>query len=428
MSPGKKSKTLFAGEAEQPMQDRDGFAYITVTTNSSPRQWQKVLEHGWVMTITYGKGDSIFHVSLAKKNDAIDCIFEVVISVEECPDDGQRRGIEMKRKIVRLDAGLDSVSFTISIAEEQKQAEQAQESREPQTNNIIDFSYQIRQHDAVPKTNFVTPPGLVDAIAKATVFGTWGDTCFVVLSRKADNKYACVYGDRVSLQAHGATELLRHIDNNGFSTLEAALCVLTHRDAWHLPEPKQPLGKFVPISGMAVTTVQAVLLYLQTRHITFGPLESTRRERTKRIPDGRDESMCVEGSVDVKGIQLDQEEASQAQQHLKKFSGMITTSPKSIYRAACKLGLTELKELAYTAINNCITPANVLHELFDDFALKHEEIQQKLLDYTLAHWEEIKRQDENGVVDMFGKRGHRIGAPEVIRTIIHQTEIKKQVK
>ncbi|KAJ1017783.1 hypothetical protein NDA16_005100 [Ustilago loliicola] len=424
MSPGKKRKVLFAGDMNDSLQDREGFACIRVALDSSPRQWEKVLECGWTMTLTYGKGDlGLCYVGLTKDEEAIDCFFDVIATIKGSKNSGHLHSVESKHTTVRLDAGLDSLSFTVPIAEQLKRTERSEELQDSQANDIVEFSYRIRKEDVLPA--FTTPPGLVDAIARATVHGTWGDICFVVLNRTGGSKYACVYGDRTTLQAHGATELLRLVDNNAFPTLEAALRALKYRDAPHLPETEQSMRKFVPVCRMAVTTIQAVLLYLQTRYIKFAPLKSANPGSIGRLEDERDEIAGDEQFVDAEDMDVEQGDGSHSEQHLVHFSSMITASPKSLYRAACRFGLTELKELANKAIDDDITPANVLGELFGNFGLQNEEMKAKLLAYTLSHWEELKKkQNCKAMVEMFMERGHRIGAQEVIQNIMEHTVIK----
>ncbi|KAI0694327.1 hypothetical protein BC835DRAFT_1349846 [Cytidiella melzeri] len=109
---------------------------------------------------------------------------------------------------------------------------------------------------------------------------------------------------------------------------------------------EEPVSPLTPIAGeitlfvpdSAHRTWQALLLYLYNDYIQFAPLRS--EGQPSRLLTFEDPS-C---------------------------------SPKSMYRLAAKLGLENLKQKAYTAIEQALSKDNVVKELFSDFTWRYPEV------------------------------------------------------
>ncbi|KAI0093021.1 hypothetical protein BDY19DRAFT_902841 [Irpex rosettiformis] len=109
-------------------------------------------------------------------------------------------------------------------------------------------------------------------------------------------------------------------------------------DEPHAPPSKMTGEVTLFIPDSAHQTWQALLLYLYNDHIQFAPLRSEGQKT--RQPDPANPS-C---------------------------------SPKSMYRLASKLGLENLRQQAFAAIESALTKDNIVKELFSDFAWRYPEI------------------------------------------------------
>jgi hypothetical protein len=69
---------------------------------------------------------------------------------------------------------------------------------------------------------------------------------------------------------------------------------------------------------------------------------------------------------------------------------LISASPKSVYRLAHLLDLTELCQLALESIQSQLTPLNVALELFSNFSGVYDEVRKVEMDYFLARYDEVK--------------------------------------
>lgn len=65
-------------------------------------------------------------------------------------------------------------------------------------------------------------------------------------------------------------------------------------------------------------------------------------------------------------------------------------SPKSVYRLADLLGLTELKVLALAAVKDHLTVQNVARDLYGDVARLYPEVHALALDVAVKRWPEVK--------------------------------------
>lgn len=261
---------------------------------------------------------------------------------------------------------------------------------------------------------------MLNVIATATAHGSWGETCFLVESKADGNAYACVYASLDLLRASNAGELLDHVEKHGCPTLDAALkALLGNKTAppvqtnngdnkGILRNPQSfPTGgvRYVPVSNIAVTTLRAVIMFLQTGHIAFAPRSS------KLIEDDSSAS-------NYEGPALVSAEGAKVQWPLS-----MQASAKSIYHAACRFGLNDLRELAEKTIESQVDASNILADLFSRFTLNHPDLRTKRLEFAISHWDDIKKHHRTGFADALFSHADRPGAKDVIDQILQRTSI-----
>ncbi|GAA5877505.1 hypothetical protein JCM1840_003875 [Sporobolomyces johnsonii] len=122
----------------------------------------------------------------------------------------------------------------------------------------------------------------------------------------------------------------------------------------------------VKITQTAYTTYKAVLIWIQTAHISFAPIRST---------------------VPRLGFPLLVDAASPSESLASPCRP--SPSPKSVYRLAHLLDLPPLRQLALSALARQLTPDTVLVELFGDVASAYDEVRQLELEFARAHWRDV---------------------------------------
>ncbi len=257
-------------------------------------------------------------------------------------------------------------------------------------------------------------------IATATAHGSWGETCFLVESKADGNAYACVYASLDLLRASNAGELLDHIQKHGCPTLDAALKALLGNKSIPPAESKEGDTKgilrnphsfsrggvrYVPVSNIAVTTLRAVIMFLQTGHIAFAP-------RSTKLTEDDSSASNYEGPALVSA------EGAQVQWPLS-----MQASAKSVYHAACRFGLSDLRELAEKTIESQVDASNILADLFSRFTLNHPDLRTKRLEFAISHWDDIKKHHRTGFADALFCHADRPGAKDVIDQILQRTSI-----
>ena len=68
-------------------------------------------------------------------------------------------------------------------------------------------------------------------------------------------------------------------------------------------------------------------------------------------------------------------------------------SPKSVYRLAHYLEISELKQLALASIQRQLTVDNVAQELFGDVSQAYPEVQTILIHFAVKNWSIVKTSD-----------------------------------
>ncbi|TNY23941.1 hypothetical protein DMC30DRAFT_238402 [Rhodotorula diobovata] len=153
----------------------------------------------------------------------------------------------------------------------------------------------------------------------------------------------------------------------------------------------KPLAPFkrIPISEATYTTYFSVLLWMQTRHISFAPLESSLRP-ADNTSDGcwKERRTKVKDIVDSQGPLLP-----------------FPASPKSVYRLADLLSLDELKSLALANLISQITPLNAAYELYSDVATCYTAVRDAILTFVVEHWKEVKDAPATKEMERRGEAG-----------------------
>ncbi|GAA5848306.1 hypothetical protein JCM9279_001005 [Rhodotorula babjevae] len=128
--------------------------------------------------------------------------------------------------------------------------------------------------------------------------------------------------------------------------------------------------KQVTVEQAAYTTYRAVLLWLSTGFIDFVPLTS---------------------SFAATADPLEARMASLLALHKVDACLPIAASPKSVYRLAHILELDELEAIAMRFVyDECLTVDTAPIELFSELARDHAPWRAGILDWILAHWDEVK--------------------------------------
>lgn len=110
--------------------------------------------------------------------------------------------------------------------------------------------------------------------------------------------------------------------------------------------------RVVTLHDIAATTLEALILYLYTGNLYFKPIQSYRPQFEK-------------GSTNVYDYE--------------GLKGKPMTSPKSMYRAADKMDLEDLKCRSENVYLSQITKHNIIEELFSEFVSNYQDLIDKLV-------------------------------------------------
>jgi hypothetical protein len=141
--------------------------------------------------------------------------------------------------------------------------------------------------------------------------------------------------------------------------------------------------KTVTITDTAYSTYLAVLVWLQSRHITFAPLLS----HSRTSGNSRSNSV-ISHTLKVSRLQ-------------DQSSALLPppSSPKSIYRLAHLLEIDELASLALVNLLSQLTPEIAAYELYSDVSTAYSAVRDVVLDYVVDHWEEVKQAESTAEME-----------------------------
>ncbi|GAA6008562.1 hypothetical protein JCM11491_003349 [Sporobolomyces phaffii] len=124
--------------------------------------------------------------------------------------------------------------------------------------------------------------------------------------------------------------------------------------------------KTITINDHTYTTYLSVLLWVGSGFIRFAPIQSA---CTFSGPPAQDRRAHLEHSLSGSNSMLP-----------------CPASPKSVYRLAHYLGLTDLAKLALLNLAEQLKAANVTHELFGDVSTQYPEVRQLCIQTTVKNW------------------------------------------
>uniref|UniRef100_A0A0K3CN66 FGENESH: predicted gene_15.216 protein n=1 Tax=Rhodotorula toruloides TaxID=5286 RepID=A0A0K3CN66_RHOTO len=146
------------------------------------------------------------------------------------------------------------------------------------------------------------------------------------------------------------------------------------------PEPDEDDdNREVTITETAWTTYQAVLAYLRTGFIEFAPLSSACKPRNPAAHHTRLDR--INETADGPG------------------PGQV--SPKSTFRLAHLLELSELEEICLLELSKTLQAQNAAYELFDDASICFDRWRQVIVKFVARNWEEVK--ETAGWKEMYGR-------------------------
>lgn len=131
----------------------------------------------------------------------------------------------------------------------------------------------------------------------------------------------------------------------------------------------------IEVSGTSYSTYAAILVWIQTQHISFAPLLSTIRSYGNDTPAVKLRAAIIASKLSANPLLPP------------------PVSPKSIYRAAHLFELPALRTLALSAFSSQLTPQNVAEELYSDVAACYDEIKEVCLSYAVKRWSEVKESE-----------------------------------
>jgi hypothetical protein len=137
--------------------------------------------------------------------------------------------------------------------------------------------------------------------------------------------------------------------------------------------PREPVGNVEVINIASFKTFRAILFYMHTNCITFGPLKTEFRDASE------DDPLRSEYTAS----------------HTITYSSLegqngFTADPRSLYRLAHFLELKELQSLLFEHIKSFWRPNNILQELSTNFSQTFKEIRSAQLEYLKKHWVEAR--------------------------------------
>ncbi|BGP40886.1 hypothetical protein JCM10449v2_004851 [Rhodotorula kratochvilovae] len=154
----------------------------------------------------------------------------------------------------------------------------------------------------------------------------------------------------------------------------------------------------INIVDTAYTTYRAVLLYLQTHHIAFAPLSSVCAPLDPSAPMTRLERLSSSADLDP--------------------SAPFPVSPKSAYRLAHLLELSDLEERCLHALRRSLTVASAPHELFDDASVCFPGWRGVVLKFVLRNWDAVTASESWRSLDERIERDEIRGAGPILREVM----------
>lgn len=129
----------------------------------------------------------------------------------------------------------------------------------------------------------------------------------------------------------------------------------------------------ITVSDAAYTTFLSLLLYITSGYISFAPLRSASLPLNPKATSARHDALLAI---------LDKRSSSSAS---SSSSLPFPASPKSIYRLAHLLEITELQSIAFEQFRSSLVVETAALELFSPTSLLREEVQKVVIDFVVTN-------------------------------------------
>ena len=156
--------------------------------------------------------------------------------------------------------------------------------------------------------------------------------------------------------------------------------------------------KTIKITDTTYSTYLAVLLWITTHHISFAPLRST-----------------FHGIFSFGATPASYRAAAVSQLKTQQNPSLpAPASPKSVYRLAHLLELSDLSTLALSNFQEQLNPAGAVLELYGGTSCAYPEIQAVALEYVVENWGTVKGSVGMKMVEQKIERGDTSGEMALI--------------
>ncbi|GAA5854996.1 hypothetical protein JCM8547_002339 [Rhodosporidiobolus lusitaniae] len=143
---------------------------------------------------------------------------------------------------------------------------------------------------------------------------------------------------------------------------------------------------------------RSVLIFLTTGYIDFAPLRSASLPLNPKATSTRADALTFRSS--------------------KSPSLPFAVSPKSVYRLAHFLGLSDLQSLVLAQIKSSLQVETVAFELFSPTSLAYEEVQKVVFELVVSNLKEVEATESyKSVAEAVERRERPEGAPMLIKLL-----------
>ncbi|GAA6064057.1 hypothetical protein JCM10212_006793 [Sporobolomyces blumeae] len=190
----------------------------------------------------------------------------------------------------------------------------------------------------------------------------------------------------------------------------------------------------VVVTDASYSTFRALLYYLYSNQISFSPLASTYYAAKDR---------ALQADVPFNFLSREQFILAHSPPTTLIPSQFVSgtggpgaggtgesqkvgpASAKAIYRLADKMGLDELKALAFRHVVSSLTSRNVVYEAFGSFSMRFDEVKRVEVAFLLEHWNEVRTSPSMRKVFEYLRSGNRFpGFEDVWLSIMENLEYK----
>ncbi|GAA5987736.1 hypothetical protein JCM10908_007191 [Rhodotorula pacifica] len=157
---------------------------------------------------------------------------------------------------------------------------------------------------------------------------------------------------------------------------------------------------YVPVKETAFSTYRAVLSWMQTGYIRFAPLGSAFGPTDRAAITSRKTALCT--------------------WHTSEYGALmpLPVSPKSVFRLAHLLQLSDLQKLALETFTANLTIAGAALELFSPPSIAYDEVRAPVLAFVLKNWDKVKVTQAWNECKAKSMRGEIEGSSQVLGEVM----------